>query len=460
MTDGKVVPRVLVVDDEPNMCWLFQQAFGPEGAVIGARDRDEALRALRRRGADVVFLDLRLPGVDGMAILKEIKQLMPELPVIMMTAHGTVKNAVEAMKAGAFDYVTKPFDLDEVRLIADNALRLNRLTREVERLRAALAERAGLESFQAVSPKMLEVLRLIERVAPTDASVLIAGESGTGKELAARAIHQISPRRGGPFVPVNCAALPETLLESELFGYEKGAFTGAAAAKPGRFELADGGTLLLDEVGDMSLPTQAKLLRVLEEREIERLGGTKRIPINVRIVAATNKPLAELVRRGQFREDLYYRLAVIPIHLPPLRERPEDVPLLANHFLRAFAARHGRAVRGFAPAAMAQLQRYSWPGNVRELRNLVEQLVVLADGEEIGLCHLPPFIAAAGAEAVPAAGGALKARVGAVQEKLEADLIRETLRRCGGNRTRAAAELGISRRSLQMKIKRYGLGKE
>ncbi|MGE5560428.1 MAG: sigma-54-dependent transcriptional regulator [Chloroflexota bacterium] len=458
MSEIRVRPRVLVVDDEPNMTWLFEQAFGQDHAVIGARDRDEAVRALRQRGADIVFLDLRLPGIDGMGILKEIKQLMPDLPVIMMTAHGTVKNAVDAMKAGAFDYVTKPFDLDEVRLIAANAMRLGSLTREVEQLRAALAERSGLDSFQAVSPKMLEVLRIIERVAPTDASVLISGESGTGKELAARAIHQVSPRRDGPFLPVNCAALPDALLESELFGYEKGAFTGATAAKPGRFELAGGGTLLLDEVGDMSLGTQAKLLRVLEERQIERLGGTRRITVDVRIVAATNRPLTELVQRGQFREDLYYRLAVIPIQMPPLRERPEDVPVLANQFLRGFAQRHGRPVRGFAADALARLQRYDWPGNVRELRNLVEQMVILADGEIIGVNHLPPFIATPGGAAAAAGGGALRARLGALQEQLEADLIRDALARCGGNRTRAAEQLGISRRSLQMKIKKYGAG--
>lgn len=457
MSEVRVKPRVLVVDDEPNMTWLFEQSFGPDHAVIGARNRDEAVRALRQRGADIVFLDLRLPGVDGMGILKEIKQLAPELPVIMMTAHGTVKNAVEAMKAGAFDYVTKPFDLDEIRLIAGNAMRLNRLAREVEQLRAALAERTGLESFQAVSPKMLNVLRMIERVAPTDASVLVTGESGTGKELAARAIHQISPRRDGPFLPVNCAALPDALLESELFGHEKGAFTGATSAKPGRFELADGGTLLLDEVGDMSLATQAKLLRVLEEREIERLGGTKRIPIDVRIIAATNKPLSDLVQHGQFREDLYYRLAVIPLQMPPLRERPEDVPVLANQFLRAFAKRHGRSVSGFTPEAMARLQRYGWPGNVRELRNLVEQMVILVDGEQIGIGLLPPFIAVAGAPAGEAADSGLRMRVGVVQEQLEADLIREALQRCNGNRTRAAEQLGISRRGLQMKIKKYGL---
>lgn len=507
---------VLVVDDEPNMAWLFEQSFGREFAIRGARSWAEAKAALSGesaatraaaggRGAfDLVMLDLRLPDTDGLAALDEIRRLDADLPVVMMTAYATVKTAVAAMKAGARDYIIKPFDVEEVRAIMRNALQFGALSREVKELERRLREKFGRERILGISPQIAAVRAAIEKVAASDVAVLVLGESGTGKELVAQAIHYESARRRGPLVPINCAALPENLLESELFGYEKGAFTGAVARKVGKFELADGGTLFLDEIGDMPQALQGKLLRVLEEQVIERLGGTKRVPVDVRIVAATNKNVAAAVTGGLFREDLYYRLAVVPITIAPLRERPEDVAVLARHFLREVAARYGAAFGGFAPDAMAALLAYRWPGNVRELKNVIERTVVLGgsvgsgrpggpDAAEISGQLLPEHIRAAAMPAavpaaMPAAGptavaetpaietqatagagtgvgagrGAgralsLKEATSLVRDREERELIEEALRRHGGNRTRAASELGISRRALQLKLKRLNL---
>ncbi|MDF2629926.1 MAG: putative response regulator in two-component reguatory system, sigma54 dependent transcriptional [Symbiobacteriaceae bacterium] len=429
--------QLLIVDDEPNMAWLFEQSFGREFQVAAARSGTEALAHLERAGADLIMLDLCMPGMDGMAVLKEVKRRWPAIPVVMMTAYATVKTAVEAIKAGAADYVLKPFDLDELRRVMTGAL-------PPEPASVAPPRPAGM---LGESPAMLEVFRKLARVAPTDACVLILGETGTGKELVARAIHAGSSRAARPFVAFNCAAVPENLLESELFGYEKGAFTDARARKPGRFELAAGGTLLLDEVGDMPLPLQAKLLRVLESRAVEPLGAIRPLPVDVRVLAATHRDLREMVRQGKFREDLYFRLAVVPVGLPPLRERPGDVAVLAAHFLRTLSEKHGKAFAGFSPGALAVLTGYGWPGNVRELRNLVEQVVVLWDGPVVELEHLPSLgVDAPGARLAPASLKVMKA--GYEQQRIE-----EALLACGGNRTRAAQVLGISRRALQMKLK-------
>lgn len=446
--------RLLVVDDEPNMGWLFAESFGRQFDVIKALSGREALDRLAAEPVDLVMLDLMMPGMDGLATLREIKKRAPALPVVMMTAFATVQTAVEAMKLGAVDYVIKPFNLEAVRQVMERAL---------PRPAAGPGRRpAGL---LGESPAMQEVFRRIERVAATDASVLILGETGTGKELVARAIHASSRRASGPFVAVNCAALPEQLLESELFGHEKGAFTGANARKAGRFELADGGTLLLDEVGDMPLSLQAKLLRVLESRMVESLGSTRPIRVDLRVLAATHRDLREMVRQGTFREDLYFRLAVVPLHLPPLRERAGDVALLAGHLLRQFAERHGKAFRGFDPQALQILERYRWPGNVRELRNLIEQMVVLWDGGVIRLEHLPEHLTGAGPGALSLQGEeplapeapSLKEELRTLKADYEQERILAALRQCGGNRTQAARLLGISRRALQLKLKNLDL---
>ncbi len=468
------LPRILVVDDEPNMEWLFRSSFGGMFEIAGARTGEEGLEKLSRDPFDLVILDLKMPGMDGMMVLKQIKQSYPMIPVVMMTAYGTVKTAVEAMKVGAHDYVTKPFDIEELKIVMDNSLRFGRLAREVEELRDELKERFHVKNIVTVSPLMLEVFRVIEKVASTDAPVLIEGESGTGKELVARAIHWESPRRHKPFLPVNCAALPENLLESELFGYEEGAFTGARRKKPGKFELADGGTIFLDEIGELPLSMQAKVLRVLEEKEIERLGGTRRIPVDMRVISATNKGLRSQVENGAFREDLYYRLAVIPINLPPLRERREDIQPLVAHFARQFTSGSGQPFN-VSPEAMEILECYDWPGNVRELRNVIQQAVILGDGRTLDPRTLPGYIrgaARSGADGspdaarssadgspaedgAPAGAGRFKVKVDEIRATHEKRIISEALSRFNGNRTKVAGYLGISRRSLQMKIKQY-----
>ncbi|MFZ5824549.1 MAG: sigma-54-dependent transcriptional regulator [Bacillota bacterium] len=439
--------RLLVVDDEPNMAWLFEQSFGRHYDVIKAHSGLEALAVLEAGPPDLVLLDLMMPGMDGLTALREIKRRHPNLPVLMMTAYATVKTAVEAIKTGAADYVIKPFDLDEVRRVMEAALPPSPSEQPLRRPQGLLGD----------SPPMLEVLRKIQRVAQADVSVLILGETGTGKELVARAIHTNSPRAARPFVAVNCAALPENLLESELFGHEKGAFTGAQSRKPGRFELADGGTLLLDEIGDMPLAVQAKLLRVLESRQVEPLGSTRALPVDLRVLAATHRDLPEMVKQGNFREDLYFRLAVVPITLPALRERRGDVGLLAHHLLKGFAERHGKEFLGFSSQALQALESYRWPGNVRELRNLMEQVAVLWDGGQVDLEHLPEYLTAPGREAV-APGQSLKEEVRSLKADYEQERILAALRSVGGNRTQAARLLGISRRALQLKLKELALG--
>ena len=436
--------RLLVVDDEPNMAWLFEQSFHNHYEIVKANSGIEALQRLEAEGADLVMLDLIMPGMDGLTVLREMKRRQPDLPVIMMTAYATVKTAVETIKAGAADYVIKPFALEDVRRVIAAAL--------PPPAQAVARRPAGM---LGESPVMLEVFRKLQRIAPSDTSVLITGETGTGKELVARAIHAASPRAAGPFVAINCAALPENLLESELFGYEKGAFTGAQTRKPGRFELAAGGTLLLDEVGDMPLTLQAKLLRVLESRQVEPLGSTRSVTVNLRVLSATHRDLREQVKQGAFREDLYFRLAVLPLCLPPMRERRGDLNLLAAHLLKTFAEQQGKAFHGFSEGALQALEGYRWPGNIRELRNLMEQVAVLWDGGRVELEHLPEYLTMGEVSEGKSSSTAysLKEEVRSLKADLEQERILAALRESGGNRTQAARLLGISRRALQLKLK-------
>jgi DNA-binding NtrC family response regulator len=449
--------RILVVEDEPKMRRLLELQLSQEGYhVLLAASAEEALKRLGEDRTDLVVTDLKLPGMDGLQFLHAVKKHDALLPVIIMTAYGTVETAVEAMKAGAHDYVLKPFSMEEMKLIISRALDLNRLKEENRQLREALATKYRFENIVAGSPLMQEVLATVVRVAATRSTVLICGESGTGKDLVARAIHQHSPRREGPFVKINCSAIPENLLESELFGYEKGAFTGATTSKPGKFELADGGTIFLDEIGDVIPAVQVKLLRVLQEREFERLGGTKTIHVDVRVVAATNQDLRAALEQGTFREDLYYRLNVVPVSLPALRERKEDIPALVNHFVGRFAKESGKAIRGVAPGALRLLTSYHWPGNVRELENVIERAIVLVAGDVIDVGDLrlerPP------SHDEPAATAFLPP--GMTLDQYEEDLIREALRRTGGNKSEAARLLGLTRNTLRYRLSKMGVTEE
>lgn len=450
---------LLIIDDEKNMRWLLERTFKSLGhQVITAADGREGLDAVRAGRPDLVLTDLKMPGLDGMAVLQQIKELQPELPVIVITAYGSVETAIAAMKLGAVDYITKPFDVEEMKILVEKALAQQSLRREVAYLREELQEKTGFGDIVGTGEKMRQVFDLIARVAPSHASVLITGESGTGKELVARAIHAHSPRRDGPFIQVNCAALPETLLESELFGHEKGAFTGAVARRLGRFELANGGTLFLDEIGEMSPTVQAKLLRVLQDKTFERVGGIDTIRVNVRIVAATNRDLAAMIKEGTFREDLYYRLNVVRIHLPPLRERREDIPLLVRRFLRKYDPK-GR-YKEVTAAAMSALTAYRWPGNIRELENVIERATIITPGEVIGLEQLPPEITCP--EAPAAAGGFCLdiPATGISLDEVERTLLQKALDMAGGNQTKAAKLLGISRYALIYRLEKHGLKAE
>ncbi|MBE0428422.1 MAG: sigma-54-dependent Fis family transcriptional regulator [Thermoleophilia bacterium] len=446
MTDS-----ILVVDDEKNMRFVVGRALRSAGHDVSeAASGEEALRALGKSAPSLVLLDQRMPGMDGLATLKEMKRRQPELPVVMLTAHGNIEDAVKAMKAGASDYLTKPFDVEELKLAVEKALKLSCLERQVDFLREELGRDYDTSGVIGESAQMQEVLATVRRVAATDATVMIYGESGTGKELIARAIHNGSPRARGPFVQLSCAALPETLLESELFGYEKGAFTGATGSKPGRFELADGGSLFLDEIGDISPAVQVKLLRVLETMTFERLGSNQTVSVDVRLIGATNRDLPRLISEGGFREDLYYRLNVIPVCMPPLRDRPGDIKLLAKHFL----ARHAPG-KDLSPEALRHLEDYRWPGNVRELINTIERAGILSPGPVIGPGDLPAEVRAGTS---PAAGGFELPPEGVTLEQVEKELIEQALARTGGNRTKAAGLLGISRHTLLYRIEKYHIG--
>ena len=443
---------VLIVEDEANMrrvlCALLERdGFG----TIEASDGDAALERLAREPVDAILTDLRMPKRNGLELLEAVRRTHPEIPVVVLTAHGTVGSAVEALKQGAFDYLTKPFDPDEIRQVMEKAVSTRRLaSREVR----VLADEDAEPLLCGPSQALAEVRHVIERVAPTPATVLITGESGTGKEIVARGLHRASLRNSGPFLKINCAAIPEGLLESELFGYERGAFTGAVGRKPGRFELADGGTLFLDEIGEMPLSAQPKLLRAIQEGRFYRVGGTETVHVDVRLVAATNRDLREEVRTGRFREDLFYRLHVVPIHLPPLRERPEDIPPLARLFLGRFAARLKRPVTDIDPLAMELLRAHSWPGNIRELENAIERATLLCDGSALTQRDLPPEVRPAAQRATSSLEPTpLRERIRAATERIERDAILEALRMTEGNVTRAARKLGLSRRGLQLKMK-------
>ena len=453
--------RILVVDDEPNMAWLFSQAFSGDYEIVAASSGEHALELLRCLDIDLIMLDLRLPGVDGITTLQAARKHGFTGPVIVMTAFGEVKTAVAAMKLGAQDYISKPFDMDELKLTIETALRASTISRQARRLSERLEDTFHLRDMITVSPQMLAVFSTAEKVAASDASVLIQGESGTGKELLAMAIHHGSPRRDKPFVPVNCAALPDSLLESELFGYEEGAFSGARKRKPGRFELACGGTLFLDEVGDLALAMQPKILRVAEEKVIERLGGTHRIPVDIRIVAASNRDLRQEVKEDRFRQDLYFRLAVVTISIPPLRDRKEDVLVLSDHFLQKFCSEMEKPTPTLSDETTRALLAYNWPGNVRELRNAMQHVALLCDDDIVTPHRLPDWILLGelAPEDDPPVGSpvSLKEWKRRAFTETERQRIAEALHVSGGNRTKAAQHLGISRRSLQLKIKQYGL---
>lgn len=452
--------KILVVDDEPNMLLLFTQALGKNGyAIETAGSGEEAAARLDEEAFDVVISDLMLPGMDGLDLLQKVASLTPAPPLIVMSAYGTIPSAVKAMKEGAYDYLAKPLQMEEVDLVITRALEHSRLKREVEQLRDQVEVQSGFGHLLGKSKKMRDLFRLIAIVANSHSTVLIQGESGTGKELVARAIHYNSPRAKTPFVAVDCGAVPETLLESELFGHVRGAFTGAIQSKRGLIEEADGGTLLLDEIGDTTIVFQTKLLRVLQEKEVRPVGSNRSVKVDPRIIAATNKNLKEAITKGTFREELYYRLAVVTLHIPPLRERREDIPLLAVHFLKHYCALNDREIKTFTPEAMRLLLEYPWPGNVRELENVVERAVLLTSGREIN-AHALSLTEDHARPRGEAIGPSLKQVAKETTDIIVKEKILEALGYSHGNKSRAAQRLGISRASLYNKLKLYHITKE
>jgi len=449
-------PRILIVDDDRSNLESLERVFRREKFdVLTAEGGKEALDAVRKQRVNVVLTDLMMPGLNGVDLLKSVKALSPESEVILMTAYGTIETAVEAMKEGAYDFVTKPFKRIEIVKGVRRALEKQTLVTENRALREELGRVRKERRIIGNSVPIRKTLEMVQQVAPSSATVLLLGDSGTGKELFARAIHEGSPRRERAFVAVNCAALPESILESELFGYEEGAFTGARRRKEGRFELAHTGTLFLDEIAEMSPATQVKILRVLQEGEFERLGGTRSLHVDVRVIAATNKDLRGLVREGRFREDLFYRLDVISIHLPPLRDRRDDIPLLAHHFLQRYAEKNGKAIRGISREAMDVLVDHRWPGNVRELENTIERAVVLSRGDVVTTDELPESLC-----------GEVQQRksvtipLGTPLEEIERQLIHETLKLTRGNKKLAAQLLGTSTRTIYRKLEQDAAGDE
>jgi len=451
---------ILVADDDAVARDLLVEALRKEGyqveAVAGGA---QAIERGRQKRFDVVLTDIRMGSVDGLEVLREFKQLSPDTPIVLLTAFGSMEGAIEAIKQGAYDYLAKPFKKEEIKLVVRRSLDHGRLVRENARFREELGERQELSPLVGSSPLMLEVYKLVARVSTGKSTVLLEGESGTGKELIARAVHANSPRRERLFVPVNCAALPDTLLETELFGHEKGAFTGAAGVKQGLFETAHEGTIFLDEIGDMGLSLQVKLLRVIQEQEVRRVGGTGSIKVDVRIVAATNRDLASLVKEGRFREDLFYRLNVVRIGLPPLRERRGDIPMLAHHFLQKFSGGPTSQITGFVPDALSMLQRYHWPGNVRELENAIERAVSLSHGPLVLPDDLPDTIRNAGAMSCDdtVGKGSGKEEALLTLDEVQKRHLMRVLRETGGNKARAAKILGIDRRTLYRMAERFGL---
>jgi two-component system response regulator AtoC len=461
------VSRVLVVDDEVNLRKVLAAMLRREGYDVAvASDGAQALTELEKNGADVVVTDLVMPNVGGMDLLKSINATQPDVPVIIITAHGTVDSAVEAIKAGAFDYITKPFEQVEIQSVVAKAARTHAANQKNVK-----ADGRARSSIIGQSEQMQDVFKIIDKVAETPSTVLITGESGTGKELIATALHDGSPRRSKPLIKINCAAIPKDLMESELFGYERGAFTGAVTSKPGRFELADGGTLFLDEIAEIPVEMQVKLLRALQESEFERVGGIKTTRVDVRLIAATNRDLQKEIELGGFRKDLYYRLNVVPIVLPSLRERKVDIPMLTKHFIEKYNKRLNKKIEGVTDDAMVLLQAWPWPGNIRELENLMERVIVFSDGPMLTVKDLPEPMRGGGTSSSGSSSsssgtsepstspgvGALKDIVKQETAKVEKDLIVKALEETQGNVTRAAKLLQISRKSLQTKMKEFGL---
>ncbi|MFO7984662.1 MAG: sigma-54 dependent transcriptional regulator [Desulfatiglandaceae bacterium] len=449
---------ILIVDDDPGHLATLKtivKSWGYE--VHGAEDGTGAVDTAMKRPYDVILMDVRMAVMSGIEALTRIHEYNPAIPILIMTAYSSVESAVEAMKAGAYDYLTKPLDFDDLKISLERALEHRRLKEENETLKQKLRSNVILKNIVGKSPAMKELVDMVALVAPSEATVLITGESGTGKELIARAIHANSLRSKAPLVIVNCAALAETLLESELFGHEKGAFTGADRRREGRFVQADKGTIFLDEIGEMSPAMQANLLRVIQDRELQRVGSDSTVQVDVRIVAATNRNLKWEVTEGRFREDLYYRLNVVPLNVPPLRDRIDDIPLLAKHFLDLYAEKNGKRVKGFSPMAMDRMLKYPWPGNVRELENAVERGVILVPGEYISEKELPLSLTETDPEDTDSEKTLSSYPTGVSLEDMEKQIISDTLKATEGNKSETARKLGINRRTLYKKIEKYGL---
>jgi DNA-binding NtrC family response regulator len=443
-------PNILIVDDEKNTREGLKRGLEHNKyAMFLAEDAKSALEILSSEKIDIMLTDLKMPGMDGIELMHKAKEIIPDVITVILTAYGSVEAAVSAMKQGAYDFVTKPINLDEVDILVKRALSARRIEKENIVLRQQLEKKYGFDQIIGNAPQMKQIFETIKQVAPTKATVLITGESGTGKELIANAIHLHSLRKDSAFVDVHCAALAETLLESELFGHEKGAFTGAIQLKPGRFELADGGTLFMDEVSEMDLSTQVKLLRILETQKFKRVGGTKDIKVDIRLIAATNTSLEQRIKEGEFREDLYYRLNVVAIKVPPLRERKEDIPLLVNSFLKELDREHKKQITSVRSDALQKIMDYSWPGNVRELRNMLESIVILSKKHEITLEDLPVHVKEGKAPL-------MFKDTGNIQDAEKA-LIIDALRKTDNNKTKAAQIIGISRRTLHRKLNEYGV---
>lgn len=450
--------KILVIEDDSLMREFLEETLLRAGYKTESADSGpEGLSRIHNGSYDLILTDIKMAEIGGMEILVEASRYLPDCKVIMMTAYGTIENAVEAMKLGAFDYLTKPFSADAIEVVVNKAREYHSLLLENRRLKSELVEKYGFRNLIGKTPRMQEIFELVKTVAPTKSTVLITGGSGTGKELIARALHYHGDRKEAPFVKVNCPALPETLIESELFGHTKGAFTGADSDKTGRFQEADSGTLLLDEISEMSSGVQAKLLRVLQEEEFQRLGSGETIPTDVRVIATTNKDLRRAIKRGSFREDLYYRLNVVRIHLPPLRERKADIPLLANHYLEKYSSKNKKEIAGVSETVLEAFYSYHWPGNVRELENFIESAVVLSKGDKelLELEDFPPELVTFGAE-----GREETVKPGQSLMEIEKVLILKTLEAYRGNRSRTAKVLGISTRTLRNKLAEYGLKKE
>ncbi|MBU2064021.1 MAG: sigma-54 dependent transcriptional regulator [Candidatus Omnitrophica bacterium] len=455
--------RILIVDDDQSFRYLLEETLRKEGyEIASASSGEQALQIFKNDSFDVVTLDIKMPGMDGFTVLSEIKKLKPEQLTVIITAYGAQKIAVEAVKQGAYDYFTKPFDVDELRLVIRRAVECSYLSRENRKLKEELHKKYDFGEIIGNSGKILEVLEVIKKVSSTDVTVLIQGESGTGKELVARSVHNNSPRKDRAFVKINCAAIPEGVLESELFGHEKGAFTDASFQKNGRFESANHGTIFLDEIGDMSLATQAKVLRVLQEKEFERVGSTRSIKVDVRIITATNKDLLRCVREGGFREDLYYRINVVSVNLPPLRERREDIPLLFEHLIGKFNKVFNKSIKHISLDALELLMKYNWPGNIRELENVLQRAIVLVEKEIITPQELPFYIRCVNEDIKVKTDSVdfskpLLDTVKEITEDVEKQIIIKALNRTNWNRTEAAQLLQVSRKSLFNKMKRFNL---